>query len=383
MSTPFLVDVSPVYDLLLGMALVAHPPRGEDRWAIWAREMAAAMEPSARRRLIRWFNDDWPLGVGCVALVPAIAGEHDIPAFLSALKRLPLPDFLRMMVSSGELAVAPPLGASDLLALVGNRRRAQEYVDRYTGLTGHARSSLIHLLHAPESARHELLELLSDFVETSFAPIEPALRDERVPAGEALTQASYRLPDAPPEWLGWIGECTQPVLAPAALLADKEVSYYHELDRSLFDGMSYEPLISIVSTRRILAPPGSPRRPGRPRAPALASPEPIEKWARLYSALADPSCLRIARLLLERPRYGGELAALLNMSGATVSHHVGTLSEAGVLQRERRGQRVYFHIQSEAMLSLLDGSRRFLFRSDPPPEMPPEIRPDRNEVTPS
>ncbi|MGE5335755.1 MAG: ArsR/SmtB family transcription factor, partial [Nitrososphaerota archaeon] len=169
-------------------------------------------------------------------------------------------------------------------------------------------------------------------------------------------------------------ECTSPVLAPASLAPDKTVAYYHELDQSLFDGMSYEPLISIVSARRLLAPPGSARRSGRLRAPALASPEPIERWARVYSALADPSCLRIIHLLVEHPRYGGELAALLGMSGATVSHHVSTLSKAGILHRERRGQRVYFHIQSEAMLSLLDESRRYLFQSDPSSEMNPDMK---------
>jgi DNA-binding transcriptional ArsR family regulator len=372
MSTPFLVDVSPVYDLLLGMALVAHPPRGQDRWALWARETVAT-DPNLRRRLTRWFHDDCPLGLGCVALVPAIDDDHDIPAFLAALARLPLADFLRMMVCSGELAVAPPLGASDLLALVGHRRRAQEYVDRYTGLRGHARSSLLQLLHAPEPARREWLDLLGDFAETFFAPIEPALRDERKAAGEALTQAKYRLPDAPPAWLGWIGECSPAVLAPSALVADKDVSYYHELHHSLFDGMSYEPLISIVSARRVLAPSGGARRAGRPRAPALAPPEPLARWARLYSALADPTCLRIIHLLVERPRYGGELASLLNISGAMVSHHVSTLSQGGILQRERRGQRIYFHLKSDALVALLDGSRQYLLHSDSPSERTPDM----------
>src|SRR5262245_45055019 len=128
MSTPFLVDVSPVYDLLLGMGLVAHPPQGQARWEVWARETSAALGPGARRDLARWFSDAWPLGLGCVALVPAIASTHEIPVFLAALQRLPLPDFLRLMVSSGELAVVPPLEAGDLLALVGHRRRAQDYV---------------------------------------------------------------------------------------------------------------------------------------------------------------------------------------------------------------------------------------------------------------
>ena len=43
MSKPFLIDASPVYDLLQAMALTAQPPQGQSRWDSWARETAAAM----------------------------------------------------------------------------------------------------------------------------------------------------------------------------------------------------------------------------------------------------------------------------------------------------------------------------------------------------
>jgi len=372
MSKPFLIDVSPVYDLLQAMALTAQPPQGQDRWDVWARETAAAMESDRAQQLTRWFNDEWPLGTACAALVPTITGEHDTPAFLAALERLPVPDFLRLMVTCGELTLSPPLAASDLLALVGNRHAARAYVDRYIGLTGRVRTSLIHLVAEPEEARRELLELVAFFAETLFAGIEPSLREARDAGGEALAKAAYLLPDAVPEWLSWTGEYSPAVLAPCVLLTDRVVTYYHDLDRSLFDGMRYEPLVSMVGTRRILASSGHARRSGRLRLSALPSPDPVDRWAQAYTALADPSRLRIVRLLMERPRYGQELATLLGISGATISHHVGELSKAGILRLERRGQRTYFHIQSEALLALLDESRRYLFEtaSDPTPENP-------------
>lgn len=361
MSKPFLIDVSPIYDLLQAMALVAQPPQGQDRWDGWARETAAAMEPGQAQQLARWFNDEWPLGTACAALVPTITGEHTISAFLDALARLPVPDFLRLMVTCGELTISPPLAASDLLALVGRHRAAQAYVDRYLGLTGRVRTSLIQLATQPEVARSELLELFGVFAETIFARIEPPLREERDAGGEALAKAAYLLPDAVPEWMSWTGDYSPAALAPSVMLTDRVVTYYHELDRSLFDDMRYEPLVSMVGTRRILASSGHARRSGRLRLPALPSPDPVDRWAQVYTALADPSRLRIARLLLERPRYGQELATLLKMSGATISHHVGELSKAGILRLERRGRRTYFHIESEALLALLDESRRYLF----------------------
>jgi len=101
MTIPFTIDVSPVYDLLQAMALVAQPPQGQDRWDAWARETAATIDPARAQQLARWFNDEWPLGTACAALVPTITGDHDTPAFLAALERLPVPDFLRLMVTCG------------------------------------------------------------------------------------------------------------------------------------------------------------------------------------------------------------------------------------------------------------------------------------------
>ena len=365
MATPFVVDVSPAYDLLQAMTLVAVAPHGRGRWENTVREAAAALDEGEWRRLARWFGGDSALGSACVAVVPIVAGEHTISAFLATLEALPLPDFLRLMVSSGELAVMPPLAADDLLALVGQRRAAAQYVDSFLGLTGRPRSHLIQLLTNPEPTRRELLTVLSSFAATVFARLEPSLRDERAEAGERLSAAQYHLPDAPPPWLSWIGEHSPAVVAPSVLLGDRAATYYHELDRSLFDGMAYEPLIAIVGTERALATEGHTRRSGRMRPPALASADPIERWAQMFGALSDPTRLRIVRLLVERPRYGQELAALMGLSGATISHHVGELSKAGILRLERRGQRTYFLIQPETLALLLDESRRYLFAETP------------------
>jgi DNA-binding transcriptional ArsR family regulator len=359
------VDVSPVYDLLQAMTLAAGAPYGRGRWESRVGEAAAALDEGERRRLRRWFGGGSTLGAACVAVVPIVVGAHTIPAFLATLEHLALPDFLRLMVSSGELAVMPPLAASDLLALVGDRRAATAYVDGYLGLTGRARSHLIQLLTEPEPARRELLALFSTFAASVFAPLEPSLTDERLAAGERLVAAQYSLPDAPPHWLRWTGDLSPAVVAPAVLLADHAATYYHELDRSLFDGMAYGPLISIVGAERTLSPAGHARRPGRARPPALASSDPIERWAQLHAALGDPTRLRIVRLLVEHPRYGQELADQLGMSGATISHHVNELSKAGVLRLERRGQRTYFLVQPETLAMLLDESRRYLFSESP------------------
>lgn len=68
--------------------------------------------------------------------------------------------------------------------------------------------------------------------------------------------------------------------------------------------------------------------------------------------LADPARLRLVSLIAAQP--GAEACACnltdpLGLSQPTVSHHLRVLHEAGVLDRERRGQWVYFKLRSEPL----------------------------------
>jgi ArsR family transcriptional regulator, arsenate/arsenite/antimonite-responsive transcriptional repressor len=57
--------------------------------------------------------------------------------------------------------------------------------------------------------------------------------------------------------------------------------------------------------------------------------------AQFFKALAHPVRLLILNLVKIKPRHGEELAAILNLNPATVSHHLSILSEAGLLQTQK------------------------------------------------
>jgi len=61
----------------------------------------------------------------------------------------------------------------------------------------------------------------------------------------------------------------------------------------------------------------------------------------LFKALADPTRLRIARLLSAMELAVGELAQVLGQSQPRVSRHVGILCDAGFAQRRREGSWVF------------------------------------------
>lgn len=55
----------------------------------------------------------------------------------------------------------------------------------------------------------------------------------------------------------------------------------------------------------------------------------------MFSALADPTRREVVRLLGERPRRAGELAAAAEVSPQSMSRHLRVLLEAGVVADER------------------------------------------------
>ena len=72
-------------------------------------------------------------------------------------------------------------------------------------------------------------------------------------------------------------------------------------------------------------------------------------------ALADPARVKIMSLLFSSPagaQNSGELAAELELSESTVSHHLAQLRRAGFVDSDRRGMHVYHRPASDAVGAL-------------------------------
>lgn len=63
--------------------------------------------------------------------------------------------------------------------------------------------------------------------------------------------------------------------------------------------------------------------------------EDLEKRAELFKALGHPMRLLILNLMQIRPRHGEELAMILNVKPATISHHLTKLVCAGLLTSKK------------------------------------------------
>ena len=76
----------------------------------------------------------------------------------------------------------------------------------------------------------------------------------------------------------------------------------------------------------------------------------VEQRARVFAALAEPTRLRLVELLAaEEELCGTQIAARAGISMALLSHHWKILTAAGLVVRERRGQRQFCRVDREAL----------------------------------
>ena len=71
-------------------------------------------------------------------------------------------------------------------------------------------------------------------------------------------------------------------------------------------------------------------------------------------ALGDPTRREILRVLRAGDLTAGELGSLFPMTGASVSHHLTVLKEAGLVQAERNGRNIVYSLDSTVFQQALE-----------------------------
>jgi DNA-binding MarR family transcriptional regulator len=70
---------------------------------------------------------------------------------------------------------------------------------------------------------------------------------------------------------------------------------------------------------------------------------------RFFKALADETRLKMAALLAAKPRSGEQLADLLSIKPATVSHHLAKLADAGLVSSTSEGHKKFYALRLDAV----------------------------------
>lgn len=74
---------------------------------------------------------------------------------------------------------------------------------------------------------------------------------------------------------------------------------------------------------------------------------------KLFKAMADPTRREILSLLKEKDRTAGEIASEFPMAWASVSHHLGTLKDAGLILAVREGQFIRYSLNTTVFQDLV------------------------------
>ena len=69
-----------------------------------------------------------------------------------------------------------------------------------------------------------------------------------------------------------------------------------------------------------------------------------------FKALGDPTRRRILQILRDGAKTAGEIGSHFDMTGATISHHLAVLRQAGLITDDKRGKYIYYELN----LSVLD-----------------------------
>jgi ArsR family transcriptional regulator len=80
----------------------------------------------------------------------------------------------------------------------------------------------------------------------------------------------------------------------------------------------------------------------------------FKQRSEIIKALAHPTRLFVVTLLEEKPYCVCELTALIDADISTVSRHLATLRNAGIISDERRGNQIWYHLETPCVLGFIN-----------------------------
>lgn len=73
-----------------------------------------------------------------------------------------------------------------------------------------------------------------------------------------------------------------------------------------------------------------------------------------FKALADPTRRKIIQLLQNTDMTAGEIADHFNMTKPSISHHLNTLKQASLVTDERKGQNIYYSLNTTVFQDVIN-----------------------------
>ena len=326
-------DVRPAFDFVISLS--SDTGSGDDlpeADRTWLRESLAALPKTTRAFLGQEYQRDALVHAGSYLVErPEIRTAKDAAAAIAAAAPA---DLFRPLFFNH-----PDMQADEVdRALAGDRVAVEAIKSR---VHGSKFKPLSLILDDPASAHEQLARVLEAWA-VAFTPIEPRVssileRDVDLREGDRSSLSGVELVEKVTNGIRFTPDPTveRVILAP---------SYFARPFNYLFAGPTWRFAGYPVSDDAIDADP-------------LAPPAAV---LRLHRALGDAMRLRILKALAEKDLYGAEIAAQLDISKPTVSHHMAQLRAAGLVTAVQAGSAVYYSLRRERVQDALTDLTRFL-----------------------
>ncbi len=72
-----------------------------------------------------------------------------------------------------------------------------------------------------------------------------------------------------------------------------------------------------------------------------------------FKALSDPTRREILQLLRAGPMAAGDIVAHFDSTGATISHHLSVLRDAGLVDTSKRGKFIYYELNLSVLEEIM------------------------------
>ena len=91
----------------------------------------------------------------------------------------------------------------------------------------------------------------------------------------------------------------------------------------------------------------------------------LKRQAEVFKALGHPGRMAIVHTLGKGPVCACELAEVAGCTPPTASRHLSVLRQAGLIEDERRGQQVFYHLTCPCVLTFAECLNRVDAGEDP------------------
>lgn len=294
----------------------------------WVEEKLKKI-PEAKKDLIaKYFNEESYFGLCLVSEVPYLE-LTTIEEYLAYLKTKEPADFIKRFTQSGYgPAPSENIDLEKVKNLINSEKEAAKFVNDKINLASDQKWNLLQFYFNPEEMKNEFISLLEWYYKEVFKEDQ-----------EWITAKSEKINDTYQENLNRYGEkylenileklIDEPLNAEENYIA---FSYFYEtslLNSSTNRGGNFY-LIGF-------------------RFPEIfaADEEGILGSLEIFKSLADETRLNIISLLAEKTMYGNEIAERLNLTNATISHHVSKLLMNNIIQAHKEDNKLYFQLNKK------------------------------------